>query len=36
MESEVDVVYISQVTGDPVYVDIKGTLYKLTKVEDEK
>lgn len=36
MESEVDDVYISQVTGEPVYVEIKGTLYKLTKVEDEK
>lgn len=36
MESEVDDVYISQVTGEPVYVDIKGIMYKLTKVEDEK
>lgn len=36
MESEVDDVYIYQATGKPVYVDIKGTLYKLTKVEDEK
>lgn len=36
MESEVDDVYISQVTGEPVYVDIKGNLYKLTKVEEEK
>ena len=36
MESEVDDVYISQVTGDPVYVEIKGIMYKLTKVEDEK
>lgn len=36
MEPEVDDVYTSQVTGDPVYVDIKGTLYKLTKVEEEK
>ncbi|WP_367766470.1 acetyltransferase [Lacticaseibacillus paracasei] len=36
MESEVDDVYISQVTGEPVYVEIKGVLYKLTKVEDEK
>lgn len=36
MEPEVDDVYISQATGEPVYVDIKGTLYKLTKVEEEK
>ena len=36
MEPEVDDVYISQVTSEPVYVDIKGTLYELTKVEDEK
>jgi hypothetical protein len=36
MESEVDDVYISQVTGEPVYVDIKWILYKLTKEEDEK
>ncbi|WP_445238911.1 acetyltransferase [Lacticaseibacillus paracasei] len=36
MESEVDDVYISQVTGEPGYVDIKGIMYKLTKVEDEK
>ncbi|MDM7525452.1 acetyltransferase [Lacticaseibacillus paracasei] len=36
MESEVDDVYISQATGEPVYVDIKGILYKLTKVEGEK
>ena len=36
MESEVDDVYISKVTGEPVYVDIKGILYKLTKVEEEK
>ena len=36
MESEVDDVYISQVTGQPVYVEIKGIMYKLTKVEDEK
>lgn len=36
MDPEVDDVYISQVTGEPGYVDIKGTLYKLTKVEDEK
>lgn len=36
MESEVDDVYISQVTGEPVYVDIKEILYKLTKVEEEK
>lgn len=36
MENEVDDVYISQVTGEPVYVDTKGILYKLTKAEDEK
>lgn len=36
MEPEVDDVYVSQVTGDPVYVEIKGIMYKLTKVEDEK
>ena len=36
MDSEVDDIYISQVTGEPVYVDIKGIMYKLTKVEDEK
>lgn len=36
MEPEVDDVYISQVTGEPVYVGIKGIMYKLTKVEDEK
>lgn len=36
MEPEVDDAYISQVTGDPVYVEIKGIMYKLTKVEDEK
>lgn len=36
MNPEVDDVCISQVTGEPVYVDIKGTLYKLAKVEDEK
>ena len=36
MESEVDDVYISQVTGEQVYVEIKGIMYKLTKVEDEK
>ncbi|MCT3325960.1 acetyltransferase [Lacticaseibacillus paracasei] len=35
MRPEVDDVYISKVTGEPVYVEIKGTLYKLTKVEDE-
>lgn len=36
MESEVDDVYISQVTGEPVYEDIKGIMYKITKIEDEK
>ena len=36
MENEVDDIYISQVTGEPVYADIKGILYNLTKVEDEK
>lgn len=36
MGSEVDDVYTSQVTGEPVYVDIKGIMYKLTKVEEEK
>nr|WP_225422245.1 hypothetical protein [Lacticaseibacillus paracasei] len=33
MESEVDDVYISQVTGEPVYVDIKGTLLKRTDLQ---
>ena len=36
MKPEVDDVYISQATGEPVYVDIKGIMYKLTKVEDKK
>lgn len=36
MEPEVDDVYTSQATGEPVYVDIKVIMYKLTKVEDEK
>ena len=36
MENEVDDIYISQVTGERVYADVKGILYKLTKVEDEK
>lgn len=31
MESEVDDVYISQVTGEPVYVDIKGIYTSLRK-----